>query len=110
LVQEYATDFGASAPPIGWHNPRCFFARPTPPHPIPLIMPSTMLRRFLPLSARHVGAGLVLLTAAGASYGQVAHPSPWAGWTLGAAPYTLHYSDAEQENDWEPEDQQQSYV
>lgn len=36
--------------------------------------------------------------------------SPLAGWTFGVAPYTLHFSDAKQENAWEPEEQKHSYV
>lgn len=36
--------------------------------------------------------------------------SALAGWTFSAAPYTLHFSDARKENDFEPDNQKHSYV
>ncbi len=37
-------------------------------------------------------------------------PSALAGWTFSVAPYTYHFSNAEKENDFEPDHQKHSYV
>ena len=65
-----------------------------------------MAHRFAPL-------GLAALLACCTTSAQQAAPAPRAalsGWSFGASPYTLHYSDARQENDWEPETQKHAYV
>lgn len=36
--------------------------------------------------------------------------SALSGWTFSAAPYTLHFSKAKKENDFEPDNQEHSYV
>ena len=36
--------------------------------------------------------------------------SAWTGWTLGASPYTYHFSEARQEHSFEPASQRHSYV
>lgn len=66
-----------------------------------------MPSHFLPRSALALGA-LFLCAAASAQNNNP--PSDWAGWTLGFSPYTLHYSDAKKENDWEPDNEKHSYV
>lgn len=42
--------------------------------------------------------------------GNETQASALSGWTFGYSPYTLHYSDAEQEHSWEPENEKHSYV
>ena len=37
-------------------------------------------------------------------------PSALAGWTLGYAPYTYHFSEAKKKHDYEPDDEKHSYV
>ena len=57
--------------------------------------------------------GFVALLACCTASAQQAAPEPrtaLSGWSFSAAPYTLHYSDAKQENDWEPETQKHAYV
>lgn len=54
-------------------------------------------------------ACLLACAGAGAETASEA-PSRLSGWTFGYSPYTLHYSDAKKENDWEPDDQKHSYV
>ncbi|MBF5004551.1 hypothetical protein [Diaphorobacter caeni] len=69
----------------------------------------------LPSVQRSVLCGGLLLVsllpfrafAAGAT---VESPSPLAGWTLGYAPYTYHFSDAKKEHDFEPDDEKHKYV
>lgn len=72
-------------------------------------MPATM---FLP-PLRLLTAALLLASPlvghAGAADGQ-SKGSALSGWSFGFSPYTLHYSDAKQEHDWEPEKQKHSYV
>ena len=69
----------------------------------------------LPYSPHHVDrfapalACLLACAGAGAETASEA-PSRLSGWTFGYSPYTLHYSDAKKENDWEPDDQKHSYV
>lgn len=79
-------------------------------------MPATM---FLP-PLRVLTAALLLtapLAALAAPTGQEpgsastpAGRSLLSGWTFGYSPYTVHYSNAKQEHDWEPEKQKHSYV
>lgn len=37
-------------------------------------------------------------------------PSALAGWTVGYAPYTYHFSDAKKEHDFEPDNEKHKYV
>lgn len=77
-----------------------------------------MLVTMLPPSLRVLTAAILLTTpllshadstAPGAPPAS-AERSPLSGWTFGYSPFTVHYSDAKQENDWEPEKQKHSYV
>lgn len=62
--------------------------------------------------------GVIFLLAAATVQAQTAESpsidteknSALTGWTFGYSPYTLHFSDAEQEHSWEPESQKHSYV
>ncbi len=57
--------------------------------------------------------GLAALLACCIASAQQAAPEPRAAlsdWSFGLSPYTLHYSDAKQEHDWEPGAQKHSYV
>jgi len=56
-------------------------------------------------------AGLLACCSAGAQPAEAAAPgSTLAGWTFGVSPYSLHYSDARKEHDWEPDTQRHSHV
>ena len=59
-------------------------------------------------------AGLLLTSSfstwAGAADASSEAPSALAGWTIGYAPYTYHFSDAKKEHDFEPEDEKHKYV
>lgn len=63
-----------------------------------------------PFSARHALALGALLLGTAASAQNNNSTSDWAGWTFGLSPYTLHYSDAKKENEWEPDNEKHSYV
>lgn len=74
----------------------------------------------LRLTAASLSLGVACLLAApcssaqssdAATNAQVQSPSSaLSGWTLGYSPFTWHYSDAKQENDFEPDQQKHSYV
>ena len=59
-------------------------------------------------------AGLLLTSSfstwAGAADASSEAPSALAGWTIGYAPYTYHFSDAKKGHDFEPEDEKHKYV
>ena len=59
-------------------------------------------------------AGLLLTSSistwAGSADAPSETPSALAGWTIGYAPYTYHFSDAKKEHDFEPDDEKHKYV